>query len=277
MINKVININVDYKKMGVEPSPGQPTLTTYVLDENYLNATEEKKRPAVVICPGGAYSFVSAREAEPIALAFCAAGYHAFVLDYSVAPSGWPASICELSKAMAYVKEHAEEYNILKNKIFVCGFSAGGHLAASLAVHHSRPEVLEFAGIKKGDNIPRGAILSYPVITADERYAHKGSIDNLSCGRAEVRELASLENYVTEQTPPAFIWHTFTDASVPVQNSLMFASALVEKKVPVELHVYQYGQHGLSLGSEVTGSVRPPVQNWVEMAVRWIKEIDLEQ
>lgn len=93
MINKVINIDIDYKAMGVEPSPRRTTLTTYILEEQNVILSMEKKRPAVIVCPGGGYSNTSPREAEPIALAYGAAGFHTFVLDYSVAPAGFPAPL----------------------------------------------------------------------------------------------------------------------------------------------------------------------------------------
>ena len=130
MIHFEVDMSVDYKKMGCAEPVKAPKLTTYILDEAYLEATEWKERPAVIICPGGGYGFVSPREAEPIALRYCGAGFHTFILDYSTAPAGWPAACCELAKAVAYVRSIAEEHHIDKDKIVVCGFSAGGHLAA---------------------------------------------------------------------------------------------------------------------------------------------------
>ena len=114
MINNIIDINVDYEAMGVEKSPRQTTLTTYILDSQNIELSVEKKRPAIIVCPGGGYGNTSPREAEPIALHYCAAGFHSFVLNYSVYPSGFPAAICELSKAIAYVKSIADENNIDK-------------------------------------------------------------------------------------------------------------------------------------------------------------------
>lgn len=275
MINKIININVDYKAMGTEPSPRQTTLTTYILDEENIMTSENHKRPAVIVCPGGGYACTSPREAEPIAMKYCAAGYHSFVLDYSVAPAGWPAAVCELSKAVAYVRSIADENNIDKDKIFVCGFSAGGHLAASLAVHYNHSDVKRFAGIVGEENKPNGVILGYPVITGEIERSHEGTINNFIAGRKEVEELAWLENFVTEETPQAFIWHTFTDTLVPVISSLRFANALEAKGVKFELHIYPEGPHGLSLANEITGageSVVSAPQNWIDMSIRWIKE-----
>ena len=277
MINKVINIDVDYDAMGVEKSPRQTTLTTYILDERNIEISVRKKRPAVIVCPGGAYSMTSPREAEPIAMKYCAAGFHSFVLDYSVAPSGFPAAICELSKAVAYVKSIADENNIDKDKIFVIGFSAGGHLAASLGVHFNHPDVLKFAGIKEGENTPTGLMLAYPVITGEEGRTHHGTIDNFTAGREEIRELAWLENYVTPDTPPCFIWHTFSDNAVPVTSSLRFANALEANNVKFELHIYPDGEHGLSTADYISAStdngIVPAVQNWIDMSIRWINDM----
>lgn len=275
MINKVINIDVDYAAMGTEPSPRQTTLTTYILDDKNIVDSGNVNRPAVIVCPGGSYAFTASREAEPIALKYCAAGFHAFVLDYSVAPAGWPAAICELSKAVSYVRKIADENKIDKNKIFVAGFSAGGHLVASLGVHWNHPDVVKYSGISDGSNRPNGIILGYPVITGEEEKTHMGTINLFTAGRESVRPLAWLEKYVTDKTPQAFIWHTFSDEAVPVISSLRFANALEENGIKFEMHIYPNGQHGLATGDYITcseGTYVPSVTNWIDMSVRWINE-----
>lgn len=287
MINKEIKIKIDYEGLGVKPTPvpqhaeereyDGAILTSYILDERNVTNSLWNKRPAVIVCPGGGYELTSDREAEPIALEYCAAGMHAFILDYSVSPCGWPVPLCELSKAIEYVKSIADENNIDKDRIFVCGFSAGGHLVASLGVHHSHPDVLKYSGVKKGDNIPAGLILGYPVITNDKDNTHWGTINNFMAGREELYDLAGLEKHVTSDTPPTFLWHTSTDEAVPVVSSLRFATALYENNVKFELHIYPKGEHGLGLGNDVTASwedgVIPCVQDWVDLSVRWIKEL----
>ncbi len=276
MINKVIDISVDYEQMGIKPSPRQTTLTTYILSDVFINDTIWKKRPAVIICPGGGYEYTSPREAEPIAMAYCNAGFHSFVLDYSIAPSAWPAPTTELSKAIMYVREHADEFNIDADKIFVAGFSAGGHLAASIGVHWNHPDVVKFSGAKNGENKPSGIILSYPVITGEIERSHAGTINTFVSGRDDVAPLAYLENYVTKDTPEMFIWHTFTDDVVPVISSLRIANALEANNVKFELHIYPYGGHGLSLATETIAvypeNCLPFVQDWIDFSVRWIKE-----
>lgn len=275
MISNVINIDVDFEAMGVEKSPRQTTLTTYILDKENIILSDAKKRPAVIVCPGGGYNYTSPREGEPIALKYNGAGFHAFVLDYSVAPAGWPAATCELSNAVAYVKSIADDNNIDKDKIFVSGFSAGGHLAASLGVHFDHPDVIKFSGVENYDNKPAGIILGYPVITSKEGIANEGTIHNFMANRPELRALASLEEYVTDKTPQMFIWHTFSDIGVPVQNSICLANALAKNKVKFELHIYPNGPHGLSLANWATNiesNVISAPQNWIDMSIRWIEE-----
>jgi len=272
----------------------KPILTTYILDgktgSRHSSLTDSKenlcqnntqtstvKRPAVLVLPGGGYAFTSPREAEPIALQFNEAGYHAFVLDYSVAPAKHPQPLLDASRAMCIIRENAEEWGIYPDKIAVCGFSAGGHLAASLGVHWDKKYLGNVEGIEIGKNRPDALILCYPVITSG-RYAHRGSFKNL-LGENPDSDLLyemSLEHHVSEKTPPAFIWHTFADAGVPVENSLLFAQALREKNIPFELHIYPEGVHGLSLATEETANgrsdlVSPHVAGWIKLCKEWLR------
>ena len=153
MIYNKQEFGVDYAAMGVSEPPRKTTLTSYILTPE---AIEWLVRPAVIICPGGGYSWTSSREAEPVAMKFLAAGFHCFILDYAIAPTGWPAACCELSKAVSYVRSIADEYGIDKNKVFVCGFSAGGHLAASIGVHYDKEIIRKFSGVKGEENRPDG-------------------------------------------------------------------------------------------------------------------------
>lgn len=263
MINKLFNLKE------ADSSGFIPTLTTYVLDDPLeIN----RKRGAVLICPGGGYAFCSAREAEPIALNFNAAGYHAFVLDYSVAPHVFPDALCEASDSMRIIREHAEEWNVDKDKIAVCGFSAGGHLAASLATLWNTEKA-----VKCDDkmNKPNAAILCYPVLTSGEK-AHRGSFENLlgeNKDNKEMLEYLSLEKRVSKDTPPTFLWHTYTDDGVPVENSLMFADALRKNDVPFEMHIYPKGGHGLSLANKevcTRETIRPHVGTWAKLVCEWL-------
>jgi acetyl esterase/lipase len=250
-----------------------------VFDENILTpflCTGSEKKGTVLLCPGGGYEYISPREGKPVALAFNERGYDAFVLDYTVADKDNGRSaplntkpLADLSSAVAHIRENAERYNIDPNKIAVCGFSAGGHLAASLGVYWHTPA---FWGGDKPAAIyrPNALILCYPVITAGE-YKHAGSIANLAGGGDA--SVFSLENYVSAKTPPAFIWHTSEDAAGPVQNSLLFASRLAEHGVPFELHVYPFGWHGLSLANAKLnkGFENKHVGGWFNSCVEWLE------
>ena len=265
MINK--NIKIWENSREQQESEFEPEMDTYILQG-------KKKRPAVLICPGGGYGFTSEREAEPIALQFNAAGFHAFVLYYSVAPEKHPQPLLDVSRSMCILREKKDEWNIDSEQIAVCGFSAGGHLAASLGVHWQEP-YLEVPGINIGENRPDALILGYPVITSGE-FAHRGSFKNLlgKDAESELVEEMSLEKQVKPTTPPAFIWHTFEDPGVPVENSMLFAKALREKNIPFELHIFPEGPHGLSLATEETDDgnmgTYPHIASWMNLCIEWL-------
>ncbi len=247
-----------------------PTLTAYILDE-CMDTDSRRKLPAMIVCPGGGYSFRSKREGEVIALQFSAAGYHAFVLDYAVAPDNcYPEPQKNLSDALSIVRKNAEEWRIDPDKIALIGFSAGGHLAASLATMWNKEPLKTGNGINK----PNAAILSYPVISSVEGVSHMGSFDNLCGDDRELRAKLSLETQVDTDTPPCFIWHTYSDQTVPVENSLRFANALNKAKIPFEMHIFPDGPHGLALSNYITAKEEnfnvPEAQVWVELAVKWL-------
>lgn len=183
---------------------------TYFLDSSSEMRPFEK-RPVIIVCPGGGYSFTSDREAEPIAMKFVAMGYHAVVLRYSVDPERYPTQLLQLGSLVKYLKEHAEEYHVDPDKIFVTGFSAGGHLAASYGVFWDKEDLWNQIGATKEELKPAGLILGYPVINSRE-FAHNDSFHSLLGEKYdELRDEMSLENRVTKNTPPTFMWHTFTD------------------------------------------------------------------
>lgn len=240
---------------------GQAFLQTYVL-------AGERLRPGVIICPGGAYTLVSPRESEPVALQFCAAGFHVFVLTYTVRPKYYRQPLLELSAAVTEVRKRAKEWNLDPNRIAVAGFSAGGHLAASLGVHwYKLPDAPQ--------NEPQALILSYPVITSGP-FKHPGSFDNLLGPNpsAEILEEMRLDRQVTSKTPPTFLWHTVADEVVPVENSLLFANALRQNQVPFEMHLFPDGIHGLSLATAETdsgGKNNPHAARWLPLCIEWLK------
>lgn len=254
-----------------------PLVETYVLEGN-------RRRGAVLICPGGGYGYLSPREAEPVALQFNAAGFHAFILRYSVAPRRFPLPLLDASRAICALRQRADLYRIHPGRIAICGFSAGGHLAASLGVLWDKPVAFSapesgqtLGGIEPGMNRPDALILSYPVISSGP-FAHRGSIENLLGPGADsaALEAVSLELHVSDKTPPAFLWHSYADEAVPLENSLLFAGALRSKGVPFELHVYPEGAHGLSLATEETSDERheanPHVSSWMYLCTEWLGE-----
>lgn len=246
-----------------------PKLIAYLLDDCRCSSVPYK-RPAVVICPGGAYAGCSPREGEPIALQYMAAGYHAFVLDYAVAPNRHPEALKNASDAICFIRKHADKWGIETDKIVIMGFSAGGHLAASLATMWDEEPVCT----PDKSNRPNAAVLGYPVISAEAEITHKESFINL-CGEDPVlQERLSLENRVTSKTPPCFIWHTFEDQAVPVDNSICFAKALVAAGVNCELHIFPHGVHGLALANDDTAMsqryIDKRVQAWVHLSVQWL-------
>ena len=229
----------------------------------------------MLICPGGGYSFISPREAEPIALKFAAEGYHAFVLYYSIYPTNFPQPFYDISRAMCLIRENAEKWNIHKDSIAVCGFSAGAHLAGTLGVHWNKDFASDQDGISPGMNRPNALILCYPVISS-KYYVHTGSYEKLigSKPSQELLDLMSLENHVGPHTPKTFLWHTFEDIGVPVGNSILFAEALKRNNVNFELHIYPYGGHGLSLASDETSTddLQPDthIATWFDLCVEWL-------
>ena len=273
MIFRELDLNIDYAALGLKTPEKAPAFCGLIL-KNYDEYSKGRKRPAVLVLPGGGYGFTSEREATPVALEFAAAGMSAFVLHYSVAPDVYfPTELVQVYTAVRLIREHAAEWNIDPEQIYVCGFSAGGHLAASSGVFWNRDWVRKL-GFDSDAHKPNGLILSYPVITSGE-FAHRGSFENLLGDQYSdaLLELNSLEKQVTKDTPRCFIWHTAEDEAVPVQNSLMFAGALAANQIPFELHVYPHGSHGLSLANELVcdqkGTI-PKIQTWIPFAKEWI-------
>lgn len=252
-------------------------LETYFLDES-RELRNSSSRPVIVICPGGGYAFCSDREAEPIALAFCARGFHACVLRYPCAPTRFPAQLTALAQSVAWLRSNAEQNHVDAQEITVCGFSAGGHLAASLGVFWNSDFLRRQTGLLPEQVRPNRMVLGYPVITSGEFLAEE-TFRNLLGERfddAEARELVSLEKAVTNNTPPTFLWCTSCDAVVPVESSLFFAAALRRAGVPFEAHFYSVGRHGLALANEVTENaqgvgVEPACAGWVELAADWLR------
>lgn len=239
---KTITLNLSHENV---------TLAAYLLDAS-PDMPNTRVRPAVLVCPGGGYFFCSDREAEPVAAAFLAQGYHAFVLRYSLGEqAAFPRPLNDAEEALEIIRARAEEWGVDPGKIAACGFSAGGHLAAALGT--------------MGRVRPNALVLAYPCI-----------LDSISPILAA--PIPSLEQYVDGQTPPTFLFATAADELVPVEHSLQFAAALDRAKVPFELHVFMNGGHGLALANPVTSSgmkkmVDADAVKWVGLCAAWLENV----
>lgn len=269
MIHETISIQT-------EGSLPDTRLTTYILDA-YEEQDPGLKRPLVLVCPGGAYRFTADREAEMIALQFNSMGYHSAVLRYSCAPAVFPTALTEVAASIKMIKEQSENWHADTEKIFVMGFSAGGHLAASYGVFWNRSFVAEAVGCSTEFLKIAGMILCYPVLTSKEEYTHLESIHNLLGEDYEAKkEEMALENQVGPHTPPAFLWHTFADDAVPFQNSLFFVEAMGKAGVSAEYHLYPEGPHGLSLADESLvrpdgSGIQKECQSWMPLLKTWLR------
>lgn len=265
MITKRINLTDD----------GRVYLDCYINDWTPLRP-HMPRRPAVLICPGGAYVVVGEREGEPVALAFAAKGYNAFVLHYSIGLfARFPNSVLDAARAVALIRENAAEWNIDPERVVVCGFSAGGHIAACLGtMWHT-----ELIADKVKNAAPNALVLGYPGISADI----EGSAEMCGLLAAErslefIEEAASCERHVGVNTPPAFIFASFADKLVPVEHAMRFADAMAVYDRTFELHIFSGGKHGCSLSGSETALgdedyLHAGVTQWFPLAARWLEEI----
>lgn len=219
-----------------------PTLTAYLHED-------EEIRPAMLIVPGGAYMMPAIGEAEPVADRFYRMGYQAFVLTYTTTcfrpVTLMKQPLKDLSRAVTTVRQKALPWRVNPHRLALCGFSAGGHLCATLAVQYRDAELEE-------NNRPDAVLLCYPVITAEPAYSHKDSFRVL-CGEnsdSDAQEYFSVERHVASDTPPIFLWHTATDETVPVENTLCMERACRMAGVPCEMHIFESGPHGFSVADE---------------------------
>lgn len=256
-------------------------MDTYIADK-----VGDFKRKAIIVLPGGGYCHICAdREGEPIAMAFMPYGYNAFVLHYSVSlKKKFPAQLIELSAAVKHIKDNAEKYNIDDKEIFVVGFSAGGHLAASLATMWHKKEIYNKIDMPFGYNKPKGVMLIYPLVTAFDSGSPFVCFERMMCGEKPSEEFliqCSIENNVDKQTVPAFIMHTANDETVNVRSSLILANAYTNNNIPYEMHIYPDAPHGIALGNKITecGNKKhnnPHIADWVRLAAEWADGFNAE-
>ena len=271
--------NIDlYAYFGLKkPQGAVGTLTTYIHEQS-CEFCVGRRRPAMLVIAGGGYAFVSDREKEPIAVKYFSEGFNTFAIGYSVSPLKFPTQLIETAMAMIYIRENADKYNILSDKVAAIGFSAGGHLLGTLSTMYDCDEVR--AVLKDKVNIikPDAAIFSYAVITSGDK-RHDGSIKNLCGDDEKLWARVSIENNVNYATPPAFIWATVNDDLVPSENSLLLAMAYKNAGVPFELHLFSDGVHGLSLANKETANaagesylVNKDVASWFDLSVKWLNK-----
>jgi acetyl esterase/lipase len=242
-----------------------PTLTYFPADPKTASGA------TLVICPGGAYAKLAEHEGRGYAEFFSKNGVACFVLKYRLGSDGYrhPRMLEDAARAVRLVRAKAADWKIDPHRIGIIGSSAGGHLASTLATHFDAGNPAAPDPIDRESSRPDLAILCYAVISMGDN-AHSGSRKNLLGDNPSPELVRSLSNelQVTPQTPPCFIWHTFEDPVVKVENSLDFAAALKKAGVPFDLHIYQKGGHGLGLGKNL-----PPGQHlpWADDCIYWLK------
>lgn len=246
----------------------RPTLTL-ILPEQRQSATA-----GIVICPGGGYGGLAFdKEGIEIGEWFRDRGMAAFVLKYRCGggPHQHPVPLSDVQRAMQYVRHHADRWNIDPKRIGVMGFSAGGHLASTIATHFETDQTLDDTSLERTSSRADFAVLIYPVISMREQITHGGSRQNL-LGQSpsdDQVELLSNDEQVTQDTPPTFLVHATDDRAVPVANSLRYYEALVKNEVPAELHVFEQGGHGFGMRSDL------PVNQWPELLQIWLENHEL--
>jgi len=243
-----------------------PTLTPFLADPAQATGA------AIVICPGGGYAHLAPHEGADYARFLNESGIAGFVLKYRLGSDGYhhPAMLQDAARALRTVRARAGEWKLDPQRIGIMGSSAGGHLASTLLTHFDSGKPGAADPIERQSSRPDLGILCYAVISLGE-FGHAGSRNNLLGPNASpelVRELSN-ELHVTKDTPPCFIWHTYEDNGVRVENSLQFAEALRRAGVPFDLHIYQKGPHGLGLGTrDWNPEKRHP---WTRDCIYWLQ------
>ena len=241
----------------------QPTLTTYLPASN-------PTRTAVIIAPGGGYVHLAMeKEGTDIARWLNAHGVAGFVLKYRLGPTYHnPVELGDAQRAIRTVRARAAQLDIAPDRIGMWGFSAGGHLTASAGTLFDQGPPANADAIDHESARPDFLVLAYPVITLEDPSAHKGSRQYLLGENADpaLVEHMSLEKRVTKDTPPTFLYATTDDGIVPVMNSVMFYSALIANKVPVEMHIFAHGPHGTGLAQGF-----PDLKGWPDLLATWMR------
>jgi len=233
----------------------------------FLAEAATASRAAVLVCPGGGYGSLAPHEGSGYAKFLNSYGIHAFVLKYRLGSRGYrhPAMLLDAARALGLLRHRAREWGFDANRIGVMGSSAGGHLAASLLTLHDHELLAEAQTDLRCPVRPDFGILCYPVIALNRPCGHTASRKNLLGENPDPKllDLLSPQDQVGKTTPPCFLWHTWEDSVVPVQNSLIFSQALADQGIPFDLHVYRNGRHGIGLAKG---------HPWTQDLVFWLRE-----
>lgn len=249
------------------PDQDAPSLTPYTVP-GYL------PRPAMVVLPGGGFHFKAPLEAEPVAQFFKVHGIHAFVLNYRIHPYHLPYPRMDVLRAIRYLRYHAEELNIDPNMIGVVGFSAGGYYTGAAATRFDLGNPDSSDLVERMSSRPDAAIMCYPAVSMGGRLGlRRKSLANLvdDYHNDAAVEDATLETHVPDNAPPVMIFHTASDELVDLRHALIMAEALHEKNIPVEMHVFPEGRHGLDLAFD-----DPHVNQWTELAIHFLRHVGFQ-
>jgi len=243
-----------------------PTLTAYLPDPTKATGA------AMVVCPGGGYARLAPHEGNDYALWLNQHGITCFVLKYRLGTDGYrhPVMLHDGARAVRWVRAHAQDFKVDPHRVGIIGSSAGGHLASTLLTHFDNGDASAADAVDRESSRPDLGILCYAVISMG-KYTHEGSRNNLLGTNAspELVEQLSNELQVTTNTPPCFLWCTYEDKTVPMENTMMFAEALRKNHVPFDLHIYEKGRHGIGLKD------KPPFEHphpWAADCLFWLKE-----
>ena len=241
----------------------KPTITAY-------RAPRGSSGTAIIVAPGGGYANLAIEhEGRQWAYWYNAMGVTAFVLKYRLGPRyHHPIELGDAQRAIRTVRARATEFNIIPDRIGMMGFSAGGHLTSTAGTHFDSGKADASDPIERVSSRPDFLILGYPVISFDPAVAHAGSLRMLLGENPDPKLVENLSNdlQVTGQTPPTFIFHTTNDAAVPVENSVRFYLALRKAKVPVEMHVFENGPHGVGMALS-----DPSLSVWPNLLMNWLR------
>jgi acetyl esterase/lipase len=242
----------------------KPSLTVFLPTRNQANGT------GVIVCPGGRYTALAANhEGRQVANWLNSLGIAAFVLKYRLGPRyHHPVELGDGQRALRLVRAHAAEYGVAVDRLGVMGFSAGGHLAATMGTHFDDGDANDSDPIQRAGSRPDFLVLGYPVISFTTPYTHQGSLRNLLGDNPDAKLMQSLSNelQVTAQTPPTFLFHTTEDKTVPVENSVLFYLALRRAGVAAEMHLFERGPHGVGLALR-----DPALEMWPQLLANWLR------